>query len=259
MADTLKQEIITDSKRFIDTEDWYIARGIPYRRGYLFYGPPGTGKTTMAVALAGHLNRPVYVLNLSTVGDDDSLQEAFSTVDSEGIVLLEDVDAFSVAQSRGDAETPEETPAQRRRRKREEEEDEDFDDDDEEFDGRKSRRPKTFGPMKAYDNVTLSGVLNAIDGVIATEGRILIMTTNHIERLDPALIRSGRVDVQFEITPLLPQAVCDMFNVFYPDNKDLTPRIRTYAESVTMTAAKWQELFIHYHDNVDGLLASVGV
>lgn len=55
-------------------------------------------------------------------------------------------------------------------------------------------------PVKsAYDGanrVTLSGLLNCLDGVTSTEARILFMTTNYLDRLDPALIRPGRVDVQ---------------------------------------------------------------
>src|SRR4051794_31141594 len=47
--------------------------------------------------------------------------------------------------------------------------------------------------------VTLSGLLNVIDGTTAAEGRLLIMTTNHLEQLDKALLRKGRVDRQFEI------------------------------------------------------------
>lgn len=52
---------------------------------------------------------------------------------------------------------------------------------------------------KAYEGltrVTLSGLLNALDGVASSEERVLFMTTNYVERLDPALIRPGRVDVK---------------------------------------------------------------
>ncbi len=48
--------------------------------------------------------------------------------------------------------------------------------------------------LQGLSRLTLSGLLNAIDGVTSTEGRILFMTTNYEERLDPALIRPGRVD-----------------------------------------------------------------
>jgi ATP-dependent 26S proteasome regulatory subunit len=48
----------------------------------------------------------------------------------------------------------------------------------------------------ATSNVTLSGLLNAIDGTCSPEGHVLIMTTNHPEKLDSALIRSGRISVK---------------------------------------------------------------
>ena len=47
--------------------------------------------------------------------------------------------------------------------------------------------------------VTFSGLLNAIDGATSTEGRVIFMTTNYPERLDPALIRPGRVDFKQRI------------------------------------------------------------
>lgn len=47
--------------------------------------------------------------------------------------------------------------------------------------------------------LTFSGFLNAIDGVRSQEGRIIIMTTNYKEKLDPALLRPGRVDEMYEI------------------------------------------------------------
>jgi len=46
------------------------------------------------------------------------------------------------------------------------------------------------------DELNLQGLLNVMDGIIDTPGRILIMTTNHPEMLDPALIRPGRIDKQ---------------------------------------------------------------
>jgi chaperone BCS1 len=44
--------------------------------------------------------------------------------------------------------------------------------------------------------ITFSGLLNALDGVAAQEGKVLVMTTNHVERLDPALVRPGRIDIR---------------------------------------------------------------
>jgi energy-coupling factor transporter ATP-binding protein EcfA2 len=64
-------------------------------------------------------------------------------------------------------------------------------------------------------SLSFSGILNAIDGVAASEARILFMTTNHIEKLDPALIRPGRVDVKFEMTLATQAMIAQMFRHFY--------------------------------------------
>ena len=48
--------------------------------------------------------------------------------------------------------------------------------------------------FQGLNRLTLSGLLNAIDGVTSSEGRIVFMTTNYVDKLDPALIRPGRVD-----------------------------------------------------------------
>lgn len=65
--------------------------------------------------------------------------------------------------------------------------------------------------------VSFSGLLNAIDGVAAQEGRALFMTTNHRERLDPALIRPGRADMHVELGPIGLEAAAEMFARFFPD------------------------------------------
>lgn len=65
-------------------------------------------------------------------------------------------------------------------------------------------------------NVTFSGLLNALDGVASsTSQRILFLTTNHIERLDPALIRPGRVDLKELIDDATPHQVAELFRRFY--------------------------------------------
>ena len=85
--------LIDDLNRFIHAKDWYRDMGIPYKRGYLFHGPPGTGKSSTVEAIAGHLNLPLYLLNLSTVSNE-SLEQAISGINNSGpcILLIEDID-----------------------------------------------------------------------------------------------------------------------------------------------------------------------
>ena len=66
------------------------------------------------------------------------------------------------------------------------------------------------------NKLTFSGLLNAIDGVMSREGNMFIMTTNHIERLDPALIRPGRCDVKLEVRNASHSQLAAMFTRFFP-------------------------------------------
>ncbi len=72
--------------------------------------------------------------------------------------------------------------------------------------------------------ISFSGLLNAIDGVAAQEGRALVMTTNHRERLDPALIRPGRADVHMELGLIGAATAQRLFLRFFPDHPDLGER-----------------------------------
>ena len=75
------------------------------------------------------------------------------------------------------------------------------------FKERRSTEPET--------GVTFSGLLNALDGVSSREGRALFLTTNHPQRLDPALVRPGRVDRKIELGPATPDQARRLFLWFY--------------------------------------------
>lgn len=174
-----KHAFLQDVQQYLHpaTMRWYSDRGIPYRRGYLFYGPPGTGKSSLAFAAAGFLGLNVYILNLNSQQlTEDALAQLFQDLPRRCLVLLEDIDSNEVT-NRRTAET------------------------------QKKRKGKS--------SLSLSALLNIIDGVAAQEGRALIMTTNHHEHLDPALVRPGRVDYQIEFKLASRYLAKEMFqNIF---------------------------------------------
>ncbi|KAG0273243.1 hypothetical protein BGZ95_010935 [Linnemannia exigua] len=152
LAEGLKEELLEDITTFRNSSQWYHDRGVPYRRGYLLHGPPGTGKTSFIVALAGHLNMSVCIVNLGISGlNDQQLDRLLNNAPRNSILLMEDVDAALVKRKAGKSQ-------------------------------------------EGGNNVTLSGILNALDGITAQEGSVVFMTTNHIRKLAPALIRPGRCD-----------------------------------------------------------------
>ncbi|KAG8774144.1 hypothetical protein FRC12_002151 [Ceratobasidium sp. 428] len=180
----IKDMIMEDAKDFMSSETWYADRGIPFRRGYLLYGAPGSGKTSLIHALAGELKLDVYVISLSRRGFDDAkLNEMISDLPPRAIALIEDIDAsFTTAVGvRGSGST------------------------------------SNVG-LGGDDGggVTLAGLLGAIDGVAAQEGRLLFATTNHVEVLDPALTRPGRMDVHVEFRLASKWQAKELFKSFFP-------------------------------------------
>lgn len=163
-----KARVLDDVAAFLDAQHAYGVRGVPWRRGYLFKGPPGTGKTTLIFACAGQFGRPIYVLNLNNVRGDNDLIAAFNNTDHDGIIVIEDIDTFTVANDR-------EAPVQ---------------------------LAPVLPSAAPQDRITLSGLLNAVDGLAAREGRLLFITSNHAEKIDAALLRPGRIDVVEQIEPL---------------------------------------------------------
>jgi mitochondrial chaperone BCS1 len=74
----IAEEVINDIINFQKNAQWYIDRGVPYRRGYLLYGPPGSGKTSFVMAIAAELKMSICTLNLSGLLYNSSLYFFFN-------------------------------------------------------------------------------------------------------------------------------------------------------------------------------------
>lgn len=195
-----------DLERFIADRSFYSKIGMPYRRGYLFSGRPGTGKTSLVQAISATYGRDIYYMNLKNIKEDSALQSAFSNVPRNSIIVLEDVDAQSkIVHTRSDSSSPSvhrhirpKSPSRKLF------EDEDNIDSDSDTDSPPDK-PLKIGPTKKGSGLsdffgpTLSCLLNCLDGYAMAEGTIVILTSNHPERLDPALIRPGRIDLHLEL------------------------------------------------------------
>ncbi|KAJ3965442.1 hypothetical protein EV361DRAFT_938987 [Lentinula raphanica] len=172
-------------------KDMLLADCIPFRRGYLLHGVPGSGKTSLIHSLAGELGLDIYVVSLSSKGmSDNTLTTLMGNVPSRCILLLEDLDAaFTRSVSRDSSST-----------------------------GAPKEATASTSVPEASDGSTLSlsGLLNSLDGVAAAEGRLLFATTNHIERLDPALSRPGRMDVWVNFTHATKWQAEGIFKCFFP-------------------------------------------
>lgn len=206
-----KQAFIDDLKEYLHplTRRWYWNRGIPYRRGYMFHGPPGTGKTSLCFAAAGLLRLKIYLVSLNSKSlTEDRLAYLFQNLPRRCIVLLEDVDSAGITHNRGegDSETANMSSSG---------------ENDNDGGSKKSKKEKD----EQNQGISLSALLNIIDGIASSEGRILIMTTNHIEKLDPALLRPGRVDMSIEFGNSDTRTIQDLYRSIYTRLEgDLYPR-----------------------------------
>lgn len=177
-----KRDILQDLSTFKESKEYYAKVGKPWKRGYLLYGPPGTGKSTMIAAMANFLDYNVYDLELTAVKNNSTLRKLLLEISPKSIVVIEDIDCSADLTGKrkpagGDGKTSEETEA------------------------KKAMAAAARGTNEE-SKVTLSGLLNFIDGIWSACGgeRLIVFTTNHIEKLDPALIRKGRMDKHIELS-----------------------------------------------------------
>ena len=176
----IKERIIADVQDFLDSSTWYYDRGIPYRRGYLLHGPPGSGKSSFIQSLAGHLDYNIAILNLSERGLTDDRLNHLLTVIPKRTLVL-------------------------------------LEDADAAFN---NRRTQTDADGYRGATVTFSGLLNALDGVASAEERILFLTTNHIDRLDAALVRPGRIDMTVRIGEATRWQASRLWHRFYGEQDE---------------------------------------
>ncbi|KAH8809473.1 P-loop containing nucleoside triphosphate hydrolase protein [Flagelloscypha sp. PMI_526] len=196
-----KELLLDDAKDFLANKDWYRRRGIPFRRGYLLYGSPGSGKTSLIHAIAGEMNLNLYPISLSKSGlDDNTLADMFMSLPDNCIAVMEDIDvAFSQVAAREGVASGTEN----------------------ELDDVRSKDCTKKDEATSGSRITLSGLLNVLDGVGAKEGRIIFATTNCYHKLDPALTRPGRMDLHIEFKNASREQASTFFREFYMPSSNL--------------------------------------
>ena len=140
----------------------------------------------MIAAMANFLDYDVYDLELTTVKDNSDLRRLLIETTGKSIIVIEDIDCSL------------DLTGQRKKK----EEDENGDETDKEKDPISKKKKEAKEEGKRASKVTLSGLLNFIDGIWSACGgeRIIVFTTNYVDRLDPALIRRGRMDKHIEMS-----------------------------------------------------------
>ncbi|KAL5699664.1 hypothetical protein ACHQM5_030536 [Ranunculus cassubicifolius] len=228
----LKEDIKKDLLKFVNRREYYDRVGRAWKRGYLLYGPPGTGKTSLIAAIANFLEYDIYDLELTAVTSNSQLRKLLISTSSKSVVVVEDIDCSLDLSDRVKNEGLSE---------------------DEKDDGQSKKR-KCSKRGSLTSNVSLSGVLNFVDGLWSSCGgeRLIIFTTNHKEKLDPALLRPGRMDKKIHLS------YCD-FDAFRMlaknylgiDDHELMKEVEKVLPLIEMTPADIGEILLSCDDDAD--------
>lgn len=217
----LKETVMKDLERFVQRREKYRKIGKAWKRGYLLYGPPGTGKSSLVAAMANYLKFDIYDLELTDLRCNLELRKLLIATANRSILVVEDIDCSMKLQDRMTAAKPMHSEEDSR--------------------------------------VTLSGFLNFIDGLWSSCGdeRIIIFTTNHKEKLDPALLRPGRMDMHIHMSYCTPCGFKILANN-YLDVKDhkLFGEIEELIRTTEVTPAEVAEQLLK-SDDPDVSLASL--
>ena len=186
-----KKSIKKSLDGFMSKRDWYKKNTLRYHYGILLYGPPGTGKSVTVQAIADYLNADMYLIPTDGIGHISSYLDKYGSPQSDKmrVVVVEDIDRSYLFKSKGEG-------------------------------------PLIIGSEEGFRNGFKPGntggfasLLNYLDGTDSPENIIFVFTTNHIETLDPALIRPGRCDLRIEIKPICEETLNQFMKFHF--NKEL--------------------------------------
>ena len=256
-----KKLLINKLNFFENNRQWYEYEGHPYTFGIGLYGPPGTGKTSIIKCIANKLNRHIIVIPLNKIKTQTEFSQYFfedrynrNNTNNIGfedkIIVFEDIDCMTnIVKKRKSNESDSDTYSDGGDLSKNNENNEN---------NENNKNNKNFIIQNKLlnkiakkidedhddsmiinldkdknDKITLSFILNIIDGIRETPGRILIITSNNYNSLDPALIRPGRIDMTLEMRNTSVDGIKEMYNHYYNDiiPEDIANKLRDYLVS----------------------------
>lgn len=197
----IKKEITDQLEDLFNNRAWYEKKGFPYKKTLVFHGKPGTGKSAFICALASHYEKNLCLLDISTARSS-TFQRLLMNIPPNSFVAIEDFDHGSMRKRSSLFSSL----------------------------AKSSLEPKPLGevgnesvepnpvPTLDFTEISLTSILNALDGIVRLDDVVLFMTTNHLENIDPAVIRKGRVDGIYEITLLHHQEILEYSELMFEDS-----------------------------------------
>ena len=199
----VKEKLIAEIEKFKQEEKDYIKDGVNYKQCHILQGPTGTGKTSLAKALASFFKMDIYTVDISSCTDAE-FRSALTSIPKWNICLIEDFDSTPAVMRRKNIEEVKNSKSVER------------------VGEERSDAPASTTITLDSGLLTLSGILNAIDGVITPHGVIILMSTNkELSEIDPALLRPGRTDYIHHVGLLNHDEILAYACYLYPDfNQD---------------------------------------
>ena len=229
-----KTELIHKLDFFCDHREWYEHEGHPWTLGIGLHGPPGTGKTSIIKCIANKLQRHIIVIPLNKIKTQSDFNEYFfeqyyshqnrNKIGFENkIIVFEDIDCMTNIVKKRQTSVSNVAKQQN------------VTNTNSQMEKNMALQSKILNKIaqkveveneglnventkeSSHDEITLSYILNVIDGIRETPGRILIITSNDYASLDPALVRPGRIDITLEMRNASIQTIKEMYTHYYKD------------------------------------------
>ena len=177
LEDKIKGALINGVTTWKNSKDWYLSHFLKYKLGILLYGDPGCGKSSLIQAIASMLDQSCIIK--FDIGDIPDVVEQIQVFVNKHrkttfIVVIEDIDMIC------------------------------------------TKRDQSLNGNDEYQKMLKSqnALFQMLDGLYSTDRTIYIATTNHIDQLDPALIRPGHFDIVEEIKPFDHTKVIEFLKMF---------------------------------------------
>lgn len=203
LSGDVTKDLVDDISWFMESEQYYIQRGIPWKRGWLLYGPPGCGKTSIIKATANEYSMDIFTFDLAQLTICRDANSLFSKLVTQTNIIAGERPHILV------------------------------------FEDIEKQNIFPDGRMEYYgkdQHLIWSAILNELDGVAEGDGQLIFMTANNLEKFQSinqdALMRPGRLDKIIKVDFCDNTQAKNLISQFYegyevktdkPVKKDLSP------------------------------------